>query len=382
MHIGIIGGGIAGLANAICLARKGHHIDVYEQSPAFEEVGAGLQAGPNMVHILKSMGVFETLEPLAVSPPAIRIMDALSGDQLASIELGERFTSHFGQPYRVVHRADLLGSLVITARNHSNIKLHTNHKLTNIVQNNGEIKCSFTNQQTIIHKHLIAADGVRSRSRRILMDTAQAVYSGHTLYRALVPIDQMLPFTDRDCVHLWLYPNGHVVHYPVSAGKNINIVAVFEQNWEYEGWSCPAPDSEVTTRFSKCCSDLKAILSAPESWLKWAGCGLATPGLWHHGNIAFAGDAVHPTLPYLAQGAAMAIEDAAVLADCISRDNGLQTYQSLRQPRTTRIVETSSRLGKIYHMSGTARHARNFVISSSSTAKQYKKLGWLYNWRP
>jgi len=378
--IGIIGGGIAGLATAIALSKTGNKIDVYEKSSEFGEVGAGLQIGPNAVSALKQLGAFEALEPTTVAPQNIRIMDGLSGALLTTLPLGKRFEDHFGQPYRVAHRADLLFALLDTAKTHSGIALHLDSQLTRLDIEPDATTCHFTNTHQVTHKTLIGADGFRSVVRRSVLNDGPPIFAGHTLYRALIPIENAPDIANIADVQLWLYPDGHVVHYPVSAGKHLNIVAASEQDWENKNWSTPATPAEVNSFFSNASPALQTVLDAPQTWLKWAAAGHPHSNRWSKHATTLIGDAIHPTLPYLAQGAAMAMEDAVCLAYALKTSKGFTDYETARQERTKRIVSTSSRLGQIYHMKNPKRLARNLAIRHSSTASQYKRLAWLYNW--
>lgn len=380
MTIGIIGGGIAGLAAAIALARQGREITVYEQAAHFEEVGAGLQTGPNAISALKQLGAFDAIADNAFSPPGIRIMDALNARQLTYLPLGERFEKWFGQPYRVIHRADLLAGLLETARTHANIDLKNNMCLKNLAIDVPETVAQFKNNHTARHKLLVGADGFRSTVRRHLFNDGPALFFGHTLHRALVDLDSTIGLENPHDVHLWLYPGGHVVHYPVSGGKKLNIVAATESDWQHRTWNCPATPAEVLSRFPHAAEPLEAILQTPEKWLKWAAAGHPSSPCWHRLNTVLIGDAIHASLPYLAQGAAMAIEDAVCLAHAVKTNTSLKQFADQRRPRTDKLVATAARHGKIYHLKGAARQARNLVIRASTTRQQYEGLSWIYRW--
>ncbi len=380
MTIGIIGGGIAGLASAIALAKIGREVDVYEKADAFAEVGAGLQIGPNAVSTLKQLGAFDALEPLMVAPENIRIMDGVTGTLLSTLPLGQQFETRFGQPYRVSHRADLLTALLETAKNCDRVNIHLASTLTRLDIEPDTTFCHFTNAKTASHEMLVGADGFRSVVRRSVLNDGPPIFAGHSLYRTLIPIEKAPDIPRITDVHLWLYPKGHVVHYPVSAGKKLNIVAASEQNWENKGWSVPVEPSEVIKYFPNAADNLQSVLATPQNWLKWAAAGHPHSPVWHKHQTVLIGDAIHPTLPYLAQGAAMAMEDAVCLASAIKSGTGISGYATARQDRTRKIVETSKRLGEIYHMSGLQRLARNFAIGHTSTKSQYNRLDWLYNW--
>lgn len=381
MTIGIIGGGIAGLASAIALAKIGKQVDVFEKASAFEEVGAGLQIGPNAVSALKALGAYDAVEPHAFAPEYILVRDGLTGKLLNRLQLGDNFENLFKQPYRVIHRADLLNGLLETAKTYDTINLHTSKALVSLDLNKDTSDCTFADDTTSTHSLLVGADGFRSIVRRHIINDGPPVYAGHSLFRSLIPIENIEHIKDIKNVNLWLYPHGHVVHYPVSNGKQINIVAAVEQNWEKRGWSLPADTSQVLEHFKNAHDSLMAIISQPQGWLKWAAAGHPHSEIWHKNNALLIGDAVHPTLPYMAQGAAMAIEDAVCLGSHVKNQRPISDYAQIRQARTQKIVETSTRLGKIYHMTNPSRLARNMVIKSTSSNSQFKRMSWLYSWR-
>ncbi len=380
MTIGIIGGGIAGLASAIALSKIGREVTLYEKSDEFGEVGAGLQIGPNAVSALKQLGVFEALETLTVAPQNIRIMDGLTGDQLSVLPLGEKFEQLFGQPYRVVHRADLLAVLVNGVKQCSGVEICLSSPLVRLDIEADNITCHFTDSSVTTHQMLVGADGFRSVVRRSILNDGPPIFAGHSLYRALVPMVEAPDIAHIEDVHLWLYPGGHVVHYPVSSGQNLNIVAARQQNWESRAWSTPAEPAEVETCFAKAASDLGDILQTPGAWLKWAAAGHPASQIWSRHNAVLIGDAIHPTLPYLAQGGAMALEDAVCLASFLKKGENIGNFAQTRLARTSKIVATSSQQGKIYHMRNPYRLARNFVIRQTSPSAQLKRLNWLYSW--
>jgi len=378
--IGIIGGGIAGLASAIAFSKIGRDVDLYEKADEFGEVGAGLQVGPNAVSALKQLGVFDELEPLTVAPQNIRIMDGLTGRQLSALPLGNSFEQKFGQPYRVVHRADLLTALLNRVKRCSSVEIHLSHALTRLAIEPDTITCHFSNAKEISHQMLIGADGFRSVVRRSVLNDGPPIFTGHSLYRALVPMTRAPDIAHINDVHLWLYPRGHVVHYPVSAGKNLNIVAASEQDWENRAWSTPAEPGEVTGYFPKASAKLADVLQTPESWLKWAAAGHPPTKTWNRHQAILVGDAVHPTLPYLAQGAAMALEDAVCLASFVQKGRKIADFAQTRLTRTSKIVTISRLQGTIYHMANPKRLARNLVIAHTPPNTQLKRLAWLYNW--
>ncbi len=383
----IAGGGIAGIAAALALADKNHEITVLEQAPAFEEVGAGIQIGPNGRRALEALGVWEVLEPSVVFPHSIRIRRARDGATLGELPLGTTFANRFGTTYQVVHRANLLAALLKRAENDPRITLHTDSRvsffridgdgMTVLLEGGGEHRGDV----------LIGADGIRSRIRAQLLDDGPPVFAGHVLYRALVDIDRVPPEVDTGSVNLWLHEGGHVVHYPVSGGRKFNIVAAVNENWHSEGWSEPSDGAILGMRFAGVAEELRSVLSLPDEWLRWAGADREPVARWGEGPVTLIGDAAHPTLPYLASGAMMALEDAVVLGQQVERHPSdlpaaLRACEKARQPRTARIVRSSHRLAGVYHAGPPLSFFRDAFIRMTSGRRGLERMAWLYDWRP
>jgi salicylate hydroxylase len=346
----VIGGGIAGLASAIAIANSGNRAIVLEKAARFEAVGAGLQLGPNAVRALQSLGAWEAVAPITSSPPEIHIRDGRNGKLLKQIELGQKFEQHFGMPYRVAHRADLVAALLAVAQSKTAISIQTNTEVTNF--------SAFEN--------VIAADGVWSKTREQLFPATAAVVTNEIFHRALLaePIG-----IANDCVNLWLYPGGHVVHYPVGQPAKLNLVAITQ-------------GADVKTHFANACDDLKQILALPNDWQQWPAAYVPKLQRWNKGNITLIGDAAHGTLPYLAQGAAMALEDAAAFEDRLVNSanvaDAFQHFSSLRKARTNRVHQRSLRTGKIYHLTNPWPGVRNIFIKNLPSQISLKSLNWLY----
>ena len=367
----IAGGGIAGLAGALGLARIGREACILEQAAAFETVGAGLQIGPNAVKALHYLGAWERVTPASFSPPAISIRDGHSGRLLLRIPLGSAFERRFGAPYRVIHRADLLAGLVAAAEAQSAIALMTAAPVKAFADRDDHLEVE-TNRSTLQGEALLGADGIRSAIRAGLLADGPPVRHTENLYRALTPLDVSAadPLTH---VTLWLCRGGHVVHYPVRGGKA----------WPGDGWSVPGTSDELLALFPDTHRELREILALPQAWQKWAAASRAAARTWTQGRVALIGDAAHATLPYLAQGAAMALE---VLARKIETSDTLadafRAYQTLRMPRTRRIVGESLRLGSIYHARGPVRLARNVVLRMTRPEDFLTRLAWIYDFDP
>ena len=382
----VAGGGIGGLAAALGLAARGAPVRLFEQAPAFEEVGAGLQMSPNGVRALRALGAWDAVEPSCVIPSEIHMRDGRTGALLQRIRLGKTFEQRFGAPYRVCHRADLLAGLLATARQKAEIVLHTGRKAIMAEERAASARLIFTDDTAAEGCAVIAADGIRSALRGAVAGPVSPTPRGVILYRGLVPLQKVPPEIEADCVTLWLCPGAHVVHYPVSNWRNFNIVAAVDGTLQDGGWQSPAPSAEVARRFAGMHEALSDLLSAPASWLRWPGADLPPLARWSKGRVALLGDAAHATLPFLAQGAVMALEDAVVLAretaKAATLTEGFTAYESLRKPRTAKIQEQSRGMSRIYHASGPLAFARNLTLNVASPSFALSRLEWIYRWTP
>jgi 2-polyprenyl-6-methoxyphenol hydroxylase-like FAD-dependent oxidoreductase len=382
----IAGGGIAGLAAALAVAGTGRTATILEQAPVFEEVGAGLQLGPNAVKSLKLLGAWEAIAPWTFTPQRLVIRDGHSGVTLLDVDLGGLFEQRFGEPYRVIHRADLLAGLLSFARASREIILRPGKRLTGFTELAGTVVTETVSGESFSGEALIGADGIRSVIRENLVGGEPAYFAGQVLFRALVPLSEMPVDFDVSAVTLWLCRRAHVVHYPVSAGRSLNIVAAANGFWTDEGWSSHAEPDEVAPSFAGCDSRLVAALAMPTGWTKWAGVRRQPAPFWSKGRITLIGDAAHPMLPYLAQGAAMALEDAAVLSGILSAESDIpaafSAYEEQRLARTNRVVRSSRRQAWIYHASGLLRLVRNAYFRRLGADAFLSRMAWLYGWEP
>lgn len=385
MHISIAGAGIAGLACAIALSQNGHSTTVFEQAARLEAIGAGLQLGPNAVRVLEGLGAWDALEAQCCAPARIRICDAISGRQLSELELGDSFAKRFGSPYRVAHRADLINALAQTAARNNAITIVNDCRIT-ALEPGEPARLKTLSGEMHDSDLVIAADGIRSPLRAHIAPGSEPRLSGETLYRALAPAGELPSALDPDAVYLWLAPGAHIVHYLVSGGRQLNIVASIEQPANQTGWNNIANRDDVLAALPGTASALQDLLSAPASWLAWTGADLEPFTTWSRDNCVLAGDAAHASLPYLAQGAAMALEDAACLAACVGDGDNLKaalaSYQTQRQPRTARIIEESRRNAAIYHMRGPMARARNLALRVLPGSMQLQRLAWIYSPSP
>ena len=368
----IVGGGIAGLAAALGLARIGKSSHVLEKAPDFEEVGAGLQLGPNAVRALQWLGAWDALAPHCVSPSEIQVRDGLTGKTLQRIKLAADFETKFGAPYRVAHRADLQNALLQSARSKPGINLQNNAEVTNV--SIAETALSLKSGISLKGEAIIAADGVQSAIRNLLTGQPGKNAVGHILHRGLTPVASVPASVNIDVVTLWLFPGGHVVHYAVSNWRHVNIVAAVED-----------PEISLWTAFQGACQPLADILDLKINWTKWPALDFNSARNWSRNRTVLIGDAAHASLPYLAQGAAMALEDACVLSNAIQNSSKLeiafQDFSNLRFKRTSAIQSRSRQLGRIYHAKGALRIVRNIVLNSTPPHRFMKQLSWIYDWK-
>lgn len=388
----IAGGGIAGLAAALALAQRGQASCVYERAAAFSELGAGVQLGPNAVGVLQQLGVLPDIAALACRPEALQVRSATSGKCISRMLLGAAMPARHGLPYLSIHRAHLHKALLQAAQSQPLIALHSSASVQGCKTQDDGIGLVFAHGQPVVGSALLACDGVWSRlAPQIAPQLRPAVYSGHMAYRALLPMAQvrhLLPGISSE-VGLWLGAGAHVVHYPVDAGRQLNVVVLLEapQPSADQGWNQPIPHGEVQTELERTlgqrqASALQSLLWAADNWFAWALCGRAPQGGWAAGRAALLGDAAHPMLPYLAQGAAMALEDAWVLAQHWQPDQAaasLQQYAALRQARCIRVVNTAARNGRIFHASGPLAVARDAYLRLQHGRAM--GLSWLYGWQ-
>lgn len=405
-HILIAGGGLGGLAAALALARSGQRITVLERVAAFAEVGAGIQLGPNAMKLLSAWGLRDALLAQASQPEAITLRDAGTGRRLSRILLGEAVQQRYGQVYVSLQRSHLHAVLLQAVLREPGIQLVCDAAVHSVTQNISEVIVSSPAvhsaemqgmpevQHTWQGDALIAADGLWSNVRQTVFGDGVPHATGHAAYRALIPMAQVPALLRGAEVGLWWGRDVHVVHYPVRSGAFLNLVVLSEQAAAraVSGWACDASAEAITHNVGAACSELRSLLAcvgdsaqphaAPTSspWQSWHLYDRPSAHTWVQGRVALLGDAAHPMLPYLAQGAAMALEDAAVLASCVGAHsdwaNALQHYQSLRKARCERVVRTARRYGHIFHLAPPWSIARDAVLALRGG--QVLGMPWLY----
>jgi salicylate hydroxylase len=382
----IAGAGIGGLAAALAIARRGIRVVVLDQAPRLEEVGAGIQLSPNASRILLALGLGEALRPHVVAPEQLRVMDARSARVLARAPLGAVAERRYGAPYWVIHRGDLQAVLLAAVEAEPAVTLRLDARVEDFTL--GRDGITVVSAQGPIAQRgsaLIGADGLWSRLRGRLGDPLAPRFAGHTAWRALAPADALAP--GAAAVDLWLGRDAHLVHYPVRGGSLINVVAIVSDDWREPGWNAPGVRADILARYRAWPAPAQTLLAAPTQWQKWALFDRAPLARWGEGPVTLLGDAAHPMLPYLAQGAAMAIEDAAVLAQRLAQApddpaGALRRYEHQRRARTTRVQRSARRNGIVYHMGGTAALLRTLALAAMGGERLLTRYDWLYGWQP
>jgi 3-hydroxybenzoate 6-monooxygenase len=380
----IAGGGIGGVAAALALGRKGIPVHVLERATTFGEIGAGIQLGPNVFQMFEVLGVTAAINHLAVFPDALVMRDGVTGDEVTRIPLGAAFRERFGNPYAVIHRGDLHQVLLDACRQLPIITLSVKQKVTSYSGNGDGVTAEMADGSRIPGCALIGADGLWSSIRAQLVGDGKPHVSGHIAYRAVLPIAEVPEQLRWDTVVLWAGPRTHLVQYPLRRGELFNLVAVFHSSRYEEGWNAYGDPEELHERFSAARPEVKLLLSKINAWKMWVLCDREPIKDWSDGRVTLLGDAAHPMLQYLAQGANMAIEDAVTLAELVERTEGdfaaaFQAYQEARYLRTARVQLTARFYGDIYHAAGATRDLRNSLLHGRDPQQAYEGMAWLYD---
>jgi salicylate hydroxylase len=391
----VAGAGIGGLTASLALARQGFRVVVLEKAERLEQAGAGLQLSPNASRVLIDLGLRPRLASRAITPDAISLISARSGGEIARLPLGEAATLQAGAPYWVVHRADLQAALQAEVNDHPDIELRlgcqfedvgTHAKGLTVAQRSGNMR------QQELALALVGADGIWSAVRHHLFPEVQPRFSGLIAWRGTLDATQLpREYTSRR-VQLWMGPNAHLVAYPIAGARQINVVAIVPGTWNRPGWSAPGEANEIKNAFNaaRWPAGARMMIGAVDEWRKWALFTVPEGGEWTEGAVALLGDAAHAMLPFAAQGAGMAIEDAAVLAECLgatqteggpSMTNAMKIYARARRSRISRVQRAARQAGRIYHLTGPVAFARDLVIKALGPQRMLARQDWIYDWR-
>ncbi len=389
----VSGGGIGGLASALTLARAGHRVRVFERSAEFREVGAGIQLGPNVFRMFDRLGLRDAISDIAHFPGNLVMMDGVSAEQVLTMPVGsEAFRARFGFPYAVIHRADIHGVLLEACRAQDGVELGVARTVSGFELDGACLRVQVDPAgggagEQVDAAALIGADGLWSTLRESIVADGPPRVSGHVAYRAVLRREDVPDALWSPDVVLWAGPRTHLVHYPLRRGELFNLVAVFHSDRYEEGWNVFGDRSELQHKFAGALPQVRALLERIDEWRMWVLCDREPVANWSRGPVTLLGDAAHPMLQYLAQGACMAIEDAVVLADRVERAGGdfaraFVAYQRARYLRTARVQLTARFYGELYHAAGVAREVRNKLLGSGANdgaAPSFEGVAWLYD---
>ncbi len=394
LQVMVAGGGIGGLAAALACARAGTQVQLFERAAAFGEVGAGIQIGPNVTRILHRWGLAEGLARVAAFPTHLRVRHAGSGDELGVLPLGATSIERYGAPYATVHRVDLLQLLFDATRVQAGASLQLDSTLTSFTQSERQVRVQDHTGASHAGDALIGADGLWSAVRQWLLNDGMPRLTGHLAYRAMVP-QAVLPERLRSGhVTVWMGPRLHLVQYPVRQGQWLNVVGIIQADPPalpdgtaelVEGWDHAADVASLRAALSGSCSPLQDLVRSIDHWRMWVLCDrppMRGAGEHARGRVALVGDAAHPMRPYLAQGAGMAIEDAAELGRLFAEADVdvagvLQHYARRRWQRNRRVQARAIRNGQIFHATGLLRFGRDTALRT--LGERLLDVPWLYS---
>ena len=386
----IAGAGIGGLTAALALAQRGIGVTLLDQAEKLEEAGAGIQLSPNATRVLIALGLADRLEPAIVEPAAIRLRSGHSGREIATLPLGATMLARYGAPYWVIHRADLQKVLLEAVAAEPRIALTLGAKVDDFTFDAAGVRARVNCGGAAAEYRgaaLIGADGLRSTIRARLGDSKSPRLADRSAWRTVAPAEVVQPQYLEPVVNLWLGAGWHLVHYPVRAKAAVNIVWVIRDRWESIAWTTEVDRSDLLARSSQLPREARSFVQAAGGWQKWTLCDRAPSWSWGNGLVTLIGDAAHPMLPFLAQGAAMAIEDAAVLAGELSRSpvdpaGALRRYEQARQTRTARIQRAARRNDFTYHLGEPVASIRDTILRALGGERLLAQHDWIYRWRP
>jgi salicylate hydroxylase len=379
----VAGGGIGGLACALALARKGFAVRLFEQQNEFREAGAGIQLGPNMFKALARLDLKDAVLADAWQPGAQEMRCALSGKLVTRIPLEDEFRARFKEPYGVTHRHDLLASFLNACQAQKLISLETGRRVEGFRDEGNRVVATLDNGEEVEGEALIGCDGVWSRVREKIIGDGAPIVSGHIAYRAVLKKSEVPEDLWQPDVVLWAGPRTHLVHYPLRRGELYNLVAVFHSKKYVEGWDAAGDTALLWSHFEGQRPEVLRMLERIDTWRMWVLCDREPVKHWSKGRVTVLGDAAHPMLQYLAQGANMATEDAVVLSEKLSESKSdvaaaFAAYQEARYKRTAWVQIMARVYGELYHAEGVKAELRNDSLGARTPADAYKGVEWLY----
>jgi salicylate hydroxylase len=386
----IAGAGIGGLTAALALAQRGIEVKLFDQAEKLEEAGAGIQLSPNATRVLIALGLADRLMPAIVEPAAIHLRSGHSGRKIATLPLGAAMSTRYGAPYWVIHRADLQKVLLEAAAAEPRIALTLSAKIDDFTLDatgvRARVNCGGASRE---HRGsaLIGADGLWSTIRARLGGSKSPRLAARTAWRTVAPAEVVESQYLEPVVNLWLGAGWHLVHYPIRAKAAVNIVWVIRDKWESTAWTTNVDRSDLLARSGQLPREAAIFVQSTGNWQKWTLYDRAPSWRWGNGLVSLIGDAAYPMLPFLAQGAAMAIEDAAVLArelNCSPVDPAaaLRRYERARQSRTARIQRAARRNNFTYHLREPAASIRDTILWGLGGERLLAQHDWIYQWRP
>jgi len=382
----IAGAGIGGLTAALALLRRGLDVDVYEQAPELREVGAGLQLSANGSRVFYELGLAEALKAVSCEAAGKEIRLWNTGETWKLFDLGAVSIERYGYPYFTLYRPDLIAALAGAIRREKADAIHLGTRCLAFTQSETTVEIQFDNRKPEVADALIGADGVHSRIRQGLFGADRPAFTGVIAWRGVIPLERLPKHMARMVGTNWVGPGGHVIHYPLRGGRLMNFVGALERaDWQVESWSARGTTAELAADYAGWHEDVHALIREIPAPHKWALMTRPPLERWTVGRVSLLGDACHSMVPFLAQGAVMAIEDGYVLARCLEEfgaTEGLTRYEAARRDRTRRAVEGSSANIQRFHNRVLADpvEGRKYVDREWAGARVAERYEWLFRY--